>query len=159
VRLPPASPRLVFLATDDAGYRCGLEADGRAWCGYSAPMAALDTPLRFERVAVIGGAGCGITGVGELHCWGDERRLPGVQPGTLPVCRPATTFEPEVRCAVTPVRIPMDRRVASVSGGGERACLLLEDGEARCWGVNRLDHFGPSRRSACSAPAIPWTRS
>ena len=143
VRLPADSPRLIFLATDDYGYHCGLEADGRGWCGYGAPMAALDTPLRFERVAVIGGAGCGITAAGELHCWGDERRLPGVQPGTLPVCLPATSFEPEVRCAVTPVRIPMDRRVTSVSGGGERACLLLEDGEARCWGVNGLYHFAP----------------
>jgi alpha-tubulin suppressor-like RCC1 family protein len=66
--------------------------------------------------------------------------------------------------SVRPLDFGTERRVSQVSAGAEHACVLFEDGAARCWGRNQhgqlgigsLDDYGDAATEAlASLPDLP----
>jgi alpha-tubulin suppressor-like RCC1 family protein len=76
---------------------------------------------------------CALDGAGRLRCWGSL--AVGVETESLSTCD-------GMPCATEPVRVPAPGQVVQVVSGFSHACMLLAEGEVRCWGVNALGSVG-----------------
>jgi alpha-tubulin suppressor-like RCC1 family protein len=122
-------------------FGCALWADGTVRCFGAVPWStdtgAVVSPVvvasvpPIVRMAVGADYVCGITGDGEVVCWGDNRFSQiGTPSSTAPV---PPTMVPGVAAAVQVV-------VGDVSGGF--ACALLNNGTVTCWGSDFTGTLG-----------------
>lgn len=148
-------PGFVHL-TAGGSHACGLTPDGTAYCwgdGSSAlgrehvhpahiPMP-VDTDLRFAYLEAERVYTCGVTTDGEAYCWGVENagQLGDGRGGRPP---PSST---------TPIRVPLDVAVVSVSLGDFSACAVGTNARVYCWGTARyLGRREPGTGSALPGP-------
>ncbi|MEX0843111.1 MAG: hypothetical protein WD120_02055, partial [Gemmatimonadota bacterium] len=129
---PPTS--FSEVSTGEAGFTCGVEAQGRVFCWGDDEMGQLgigghgsrSTPapvvadVPFSTVSVGWSHACALDLQGRAHCWGanPDGRL-GV--GTL-------------EWAARPVPVAGGVRFSWISAGSSHSCGVTLDGEAHCWG-------------------------
>lgn len=160
---PPAvrpiadDPGFVHL-TAGGFHACGLTPDGTAYCwGEWSPALGrehvhpahipmpVDTDLRFAYLEAADAYTCGVTTDGEAYCWGEEDagQLGDGRGGRPP---PSST---------TPIRVPLDVTVVSVSVGDFSACAVGTNARVYCWGA--ANYLGRSEPATGSAPPGPVT--
>ena len=144
-RIPIAVSGLDELRVISAGgtHTCGLDLPGAAtcWGANSAGQLGLgtvldsvgsptnvDTQLRFERISSGGSHTCGLTGAGEIYCWGNNLN------GQL--------GDGSQGNRTLPVVVGSAERFTTVDAGLEHTCALTETGIAYCWGANWSGHLG-----------------
>lgn len=127
IRLPS---RAVEVA---AGGRasCARTEDGDVWCwGDDEPTPAqVELDSAASSISVGRSHACAIDGSGRLYCWGA---------GSL--AAPGQAYEPGED--VEPTLVEFDAPVVQVSAGGSHTCVVLEGGQARCWGSNEVGQLG-----------------
>ncbi|MGD9523314.1 MAG: RCC1 domain-containing protein [Gemmatimonadales bacterium] len=139
--LPGTTPALHGL-TGNLLSACALDDDGAPWCwgegaygvfltgdtAFSARWdrpTRLDTPLRFQQVALGRKHACGLTFLDEVWCWGaDSRGQLGTAAGAPGTPRPIDGLPPTRLLAV---------------GYQDATCVVGTDQLVRCWGDWR-DH-------------------
>lgn len=124
------------------GHSCGLTEDGVAYCwgtgsggelGRRAGPPITGLPVRvadnhtFTQISAGWSHTCGVTGGGNVYCWGDNRagqlgNGEGGERGAL---------------SVEPTRVASEAHFAQVSAGYVHTCGVTEGGSAYCWGRNR----------------------
>ena len=142
---------LAFTSLVDSGsHRCGLVADGKAYCwgsnsrgqlgdGTAGSASAYDSANRSAPVAVLGGrtfaslsAGsghtCGLTSAGAAYCWGANTQ------GQL---GDGTTAN---RSA--PVAVSGGLTFTAIASGDAHTCAIDTAGTAYCWGWNQDGQLG-----------------
>jgi len=100
--------------------------------------------LRFDAIAVGDDFACGITRRGRVWCWGNDAF------GQLGSGSVGGSSHIPVRVALDPELVPV-----AITAGSHHACVLLDDGQARCWGDNRSGELGAATESPFSAAPIP----
>lgn len=121
------------FAAVSAGFahRCGLTADGQAWCwafngtgqlGDGTTLNHMEpTPVsgghRFASISAGGGHTCALTSEGEAWCWGH-------------------------RFTTVPTRAMPELRFVGLTTGTDHTCGLTAAGEAWCWGRNDKGQLG-----------------
>jgi alpha-tubulin suppressor-like RCC1 family protein len=139
------SARFTSLAADQFG-TCGWTAEGAMYCWgtNSRYMEAPDTTLgaviaepraiRTDLAFTKGGsliyrAACGLTGAGELYCWGDNTY------GTLG--RPS---DPDLlHRDSTIARAAPDLHFSTYATDGESTCGIATEGGVWCWGLDEYN--------------------
>lgn len=109
-----------------------------AWIGGVKATISLNVTLRFGRIALGQGYGCGITvGTGLPFCWGDRNSFFGSADSEVPVSVPgAPAFE-------------------KIFAGVTHTCGLTAEGAAWCWGRNNFGRLGNnSERDPTAAVAV-----
>lgn len=144
---------------DSRDHRCGLVADGKAYCwgnnrsgqlgdgtaGSATDYRAAD---RSVPVAVLGGrtfaslsAGgshtCGLTRAGTAYCWGanSQGQLGDDTSGN-------GDWSDTTANRSTPVAVLGGRTFTSIAVGGHHTCALEAGGVAYCWGLNQDGQLG-----------------
>lgn len=129
---------LVFQYPNGEG--CAILATGEVWCWAGANSAAVQiTGLVFPR-RVVGdvSAGCALSGLNGVQCWGTNRY--GILANSM-------------ASSVTPVWVPIPEPIrALVQVPSGHTCALLASGRLRCWGVNRSSELGVASRVESSTP-------
>lgn len=110
-------------------------------------QATITVAPHFTHLAVGAGHACGITGRGELYCWGTSIRgelgpAPGIQN-----CREVAGAP----CSTVPIRSSSLRPVEIVAGD-MHTCALAADGTAYCWGANFYGEAGTGTMSDVPVP-------
>ena len=151
---------LIFTSLVDSGYhRCGLVADGKAYCwgsnssgqlgdgtaGSATDYRAAD---RSVPVAVLGGrtfaslsAGgshtCGLTSAGTAYCWGanSQGQLGDGTSGN-------GDWSNTTANRSAPVAVPGGRIFTAITAGLAHTCALDAGGVAYCWGLNQDGQLG-----------------
>ena len=125
-----------------AGYVCGLDADGVAYCWgsnehgrlgigthfWSFTPARVSSSMRFTAIAAGTSSTCALTQSREVLCWGSNH-LGQLGDGT-------TTLK------TAPVKVLTDLAFAAIAVGHDEACALTPDGAAYCWGSNEHGKLG-----------------
>jgi alpha-tubulin suppressor-like RCC1 family protein len=106
-----------FCWGDNAFGQLGLGAEGGA--GSTVP-ARVETELLFRDLGLGDAHSCGLTGDGEVFCWG--RNVVG-QLGTG-----------DVSDRDIPTPVETEERFAQLTSGAFHSCGVRDDGEAFCWG-------------------------
>lgn len=167
--LVPGSAGLSKLSVGNSTV-CALDQDGAAWCwgdnswgslgvpdftlDYPAQAMAVETDLRFTRVAAGGYATCGLTAGGAPYCWGagptlgagDSLLAAGIHPTPARVASDRTFSSPSPRGACTPVGSP--RTGARTAGVGT---IPASSVSATCRKTSAAGMAVP--RSPCLSPA------
>ena len=154
---PIQIPDMSFSDLDmGANHACGLDSTGQPHCwgwnrfgevglpGDSAIVREpnpVPTDLRFEQVAAAWRHTCGVTGEGDVWCWGNnEGELLGAE---------------DLDFSHTPVKVPANPMVRIVAGG-LHTCGIERAGPTVCWGERigglgtmDLDHCEPI---SCAVP-------
>ncbi|HEX7239314.1 MAG TPA: hypothetical protein VF263_03530, partial [Longimicrobiaceae bacterium] len=152
-RVVVRSPTLV---APDGRERCGLTADGEAWCrgenqrgqlgtltapqvegrdtweqGTTAPVRVRGG-LRFTALTSGTDHSCALTSDGRAYCWGDnEQGQLGAESGTARCqTRVAETF----RCSFEPLPVRGGLTFRSIQAAGAETCGVATDGISYCWG-------------------------
>jgi len=147
---------------------CGIDAGGAAWCwgnlngvgqlgdstftGSLSPVQVVGgraySALEVGNANNILGHNCGISGTGELYCWGSNR---GGQLGTTggETC---TFGEETFDCSSAPVQVSGGLTFQSVASGNEFTCGISTDGRAYCWGANAFGQLGNGSTSDSPVP-------
>lgn len=138
-----------------SAHTCGLTPEGAAYCwgkngsgqlGAGLPPSQnVRSPvpvaggLRFTQLTTTRHGSCGLTGAGQVHCWGSNR-FGHVGDGT------------EVD-RHTPTRVASALKFTQIAAGGGAVCALSDAGQLFCWGgvwggheVRRPRAQGGSRR-------------
>ncbi|MEO8480045.1 MAG: Ig-like domain-containing protein [Gemmatimonadota bacterium] len=125
----------TFTALSMGWFSCGLSG-GAAYCWGSAPGGSLgdgttqssDIPVAVTGghsfTAISAGSGpnaCGLTGSGEVWCWGQGAG--GLLGDGAQVNR------------TTPVKVASSLVFTAISVGGSQSCALAQDQTAYCWGA------------------------
>jgi len=136
-----------------------VDATGRVTAkalGSAVITATMDTVIahesiivapQFLRIATGETHACGITGRGELFCWGMSQRGAIAAAPALQDC--AAQFGTGITCSTTPVR-STNLRPADITVGAMHSCSLEGDGTAYCWGANFYGQVGTG--SSLDAP-------
>lgn len=106
------------------------ECEGRPCSRQPVSVRGLE---RVTELALGGLHSCSLDGEGRLYCWGSA--VVGVEQGGSSTCD-------GVPCATEPVQVEAPGAVAQVVAGYSHTCMLLADGEVRCWGVNAFGSVG-----------------
>jgi len=140
VHLPTFTLDDVIALASGQQHHCAVRAGGAAWCwgdNLESQMGPMSTPPTDEHlpIEVTGtpplvdiAAGddhtCGLTGMGEVWCWGDNFHLQLGRGGM------DTTDDPN------PAAVPMPGGLAAVSLGlgDDHSCAVLSDTTVACWG-------------------------
>ena len=151
---------LVFTSLVDSGsHRCGLVADGKAYCwgyndsgqlgdGTTGSASAYDSANRSAPVAVLGGrsfsslsAGgyhtCGLTTTGAAYCWGANTQG---QLGDGTSGNGDRSNATANRSA--PVAVSGGRTFTAIAAGNSHTCAIDTVGAAFCWGSNQNGMLG-----------------
>ena len=171
--LTVAATATIFHAasvTVGNGFACALTDTGRAFCwgwNYQGQMGngTVGTPvtvpvpvtggLIFTALAASGTHVCGLTGAGEVHCWGGNN-YGEVGSGTVGPSVPVPT----------PVQTALRFTQISAEGVGpdfsNSTCGLTVDGEAWCWGDNAFGQLGNGTTESSAVPVrvqsdVPFT--
>jgi alpha-tubulin suppressor-like RCC1 family protein len=154
---PPAGPPLVPHSISAGDYHsCGLTAEGQAWCwGHNAYAqlgdgttnsslvpVAVQTELRFARIAAGQQRTCAVTADGDAYCWGENyygsvgngmNRYHGLR-------------------VWTPAAVAGGHRFRSVSTGMAHSCGVTTDDVALCWGWGAHGQLGYGGTAESSVP-------
>lgn len=99
---------------------------------------AITVAPQFTQLAAGSTHVCGITGHGEIFCWGASLHGElGPTPG-IPNC---TRFGPGIKCSGVPVK-SSNLRPAVLTAGDMHTCALDASGSAYCWGANFYGQLG-----------------
>ncbi len=143
------------LVTLGAHHACSITLAGGAQCwgrndgaqlgdGSSAARRARAQPvagvMTYSGVAAGAAHTCGVTGPGDIYCWGTNDH------GQL---GDGTTSD---RSA--PVRVAGAGTYRLVRGGESHTCALDVEGPVRCWGDNTSGQLGDGTHSSQSLPAV-----
>ena len=94
-----------------------------------APLTALALGSQYSCALLSGGA---------VKCWGsDEYGVLGLEGPRRDIADPST---------IEPIDFGSSRQVLRVSAGWHHACVLFDDGKARCWGRNDQGQLGSGSR-------------
>ena len=125
----------------------GQLGDGSSTHGRQAEGHPLEDPSVFPidlgpgRTAVAVSAGnlhtCVILDNGEVNCWG--MGVSG-QLGDGGTTHDATTYT--TAPSSTPIDLGAGRTAVAISGSGNHTCVILDDGDIRCWGENSHGQIG-----------------
>jgi hypothetical protein len=96
---------------------------------YAEPLDMLDGSM-VTQLALGGNHTCALMSDGTVQCWGGNRA------GQL-----GTPFADGEERA-TPLAVPGLSGVTQIAAGSNHTCALLDSGEVRCWGFNRLGQLG-----------------
>lgn len=161
---PVAGPSVKATSITAGGsHTCALEERGRAICWGNNYQGQLGSTSRetsvpvlgnytFATVAAGGSHTCGIVPSGILMCWGSNQFG---QLGTRSRderCGP--TPQTQVGCSRQPLPVASQGRFTSVSAGGAHTCALARDGQAFCWGSNRVGQLGTGTTEDSPVPFI-----
>lgn len=132
------------VATSGAGYCWGSEARGEFGDGGSArdlftEPTAVTGGLSFVMVDVSSTLTCGVTADTLAYCWG-ENRDGQTGKGTI------STEEP------SPVPVAGGHKFVVVSTGFDHSCGVTPEGDAYCWGDNRLGALGDGTANSSATP-------
>ena len=133
---------------DDGTVRCwGFGGDGRLGYGNVQNVGDDETPasvgpvnLGAGRTATAISAGgahtCAVLDTGSVLCWGfgEDGRLG--YGDTDEEGAEATIGDDEAPGSVAPVQIGDGRTATAITAGSAHTCVLLDDGNVRCWGTN-----------------------
>ena len=112
-------------------------------------QATITVAPQFTRLAVGAEHACGITGRGDLYCWGTSFFGELGPTAGIPDC--STRFGPGVRCSAIPIPSASLRPVEIVAGD-MHTCALAADGTAYCWGGNFYGQAGTGSLSNVPVP-------
>jgi alpha-tubulin suppressor-like RCC1 family protein len=136
-------------------HSCALVSSGKAYCwgnndngqlgmaGHLAgnvPPVAAAGGLVFTRLAAGWRHTCGLTGSGEIYCWGDNS---GAQLGNG-----------SIGPAALETRVRTGLRFTAVSAGWFHTCALAADGRAYCWGSDDNGQLGTALAEPASCGAL-----
>jgi alpha-tubulin suppressor-like RCC1 family protein len=119
---------------------CGVATDDFAYCwgsGYGPSPAALSGGIRFNRLALGGGA-CGVSLDAKVYCWGSN--VDGQLGDGTNVDR------------ATPRQVAGRRRFLQVSSDGLHACAIDTLSVLYCWGLNDSGQLGDGTTTNRSKP-------
>jgi alpha-tubulin suppressor-like RCC1 family protein len=86
---------------------------------------------------------CGLTTSGMAYCWGGGE--PGSEMGELGIGLLVSS--------PTPTAVIGGLKFVQISSGGAHTCALTADGEAYCWGNNRIGQLGAVTEEGCE---VSW---
>lgn len=146
-----------------ADHSCGLGADSTITCWGSdyrgqlgvtrmpAGILAVHPQGNLKYVAVSAGQyhTCAIRPDGTMQCWGMNT---SGQLGATTTAQCGPTMATRAACSPQPVTLESDLRFKAVAAGGDHTCGLTTDGEAYCWGMNRVGQLGAPTSTEQSTP-------
>lgn len=106
---------------------------------------------QFTQLATGGTHSCGITGRGELYCWGISQHGELGSASTLRDC--GAFFGPGIECSPIPVKAA-DLRAVALTAGEMHSCALDASGTAYCWGANFYGEIGSGSISDAITPTV-----
>lgn len=112
-------------------------------------QATITVGPQFTHLAVGAEHACGITGRGDLYCWGTSFRGELGPASGIQDC--SERFGPGIRCSAIPIRSSSLRPVEIVAGD-MHTCALVADGTAYCWGGNFYGQAGTGSLSDVPVP-------
>ena len=112
-------------------------------------QATITVAPQFTHVAVGADHACGITGRGDLYCWGTSFRGELGPASGLQDC--SGRFGGGAQCTAIPIRSSSLRPVEIVAGD-MHTCALGADGTAYCWGANFYGEAGTGTLSDVPVP-------
>ncbi len=114
-------------------------------------QATITVAPHFTHLAVGAEHACGITGRGEVYCWGTSFRGELGPASGMQDC--SARFGPGVLCSPIPIRSSSLHPVEIVAGD-MHTCALVADGTAYCWGAN---FYGQAGTGSLSDEPVPTT--
>src|SRR5216117_4000065 len=111
--------------------------------------ARITVAAQFTNLAVGTTHACGITGRGEVYCWGTSFHGELGPASGIQDC--SARFGPGVLCSSTPIRSSSLRPV-EITAGDMHTCALVADGTAYCWGAN---FYGQAGTGSLSDEPVP----
>jgi alpha-tubulin suppressor-like RCC1 family protein len=159
---PVASNLSYADLSGEAWYACALRDDGVADCWGHLPSAYMGenhipmgatvpaplTGLKLRSVSLGNQVACGLTDDGTTQCWGDHLH------GALGDGRMRDPLNPNDRPSMTPRRVLGGRIFETVVANFYRACGLMSDRVAYCWGMNNYGQLGDGTRQDRAEPVV-----
>lgn len=146
-----SSPSTV--AVDSVGRARGLalgEATVTAVWNNLEVRATITVSPQFVRIAPGELHTCGISGRGEVYCWGlGLYGNLGLTSEEVPDC--GERYGPDARCTAVPIRL-RNVRAVEITSGGMHTCALDANGGVVCWGGNSYGQTGSGRSTGGPAP-------
>lgn len=134
-----------------AGDRCGLTAQGVAYCWgdgyygtfgdgrtgvYSVAPVAVSGSTSFAQLTSAATHVCALDTAGTAYCWGNNFN------GLLGIGESGSASGPGK--LATPTRVLTTERFGSIVAGSGHTCALTPDGRVWCWGNNDSRQLGPT---------------
>jgi alpha-tubulin suppressor-like RCC1 family protein len=113
-------------------------------------LATITVAPQFTHLAAGGLHACGITGRGDLYCWGTSMRGELGPASDLQDC--SMRFGPGILCSPIPIR-SSGLRPVDIVAGDMHSCALGADGTAYCWGANFYGQAGTGSLSDVPLPS------
>lgn len=114
-------------------------------------LPAASPPLHFatpvKQLAAGANHTCALLGDGTVRCWGDNAF------GQLGLGTRANVGDDESAASLGPVTL--EAPVVSLVAGQQHTCVLLEDGNVRCWGGNAWGQLGLARNGNVGDDELP----
>jgi alpha-tubulin suppressor-like RCC1 family protein len=108
--------------------------------GNNLPIVNLGTGKTATRIAVGGAHSCAVLNDGNVKCWG------GNYSGELGLGLPTTTAvgdaPGEMGDNLPPVNLGTGKTVVNIDAGNANNCVILNDGNVKCWGNNYTGQLG-----------------
>ena len=132
----------TVASMDDSGHVTALtfgSATLTATMGEVAVRLTVTVVPQFTQIATGGMHSCGITGRGELYCWGLSSN--GALGPATDLLDCSDRYGYYVKCSPVPI-LSSDLRAVAITAGGEHTCALDATGTAFCWGANYAGQAG-----------------
>ncbi|HXT18481.1 MAG TPA: hypothetical protein VN706_22830 [Gemmatimonadaceae bacterium] len=160
--LASGSVHTCGLATDGTAYCWGNNFSGQLGDGTSSfhlsPTAVVTnqkfTLLRATRANDIFSHTCGITGPGDVYCWGlNSHGELGAVTSTDGCINASGTTQSET-CAYTPVKVPGISNVKMLDVGDANTCAINTASQLFCWGNNFSGQLGNGSFTNSTTPVL-----
>ena len=119
-----------------------------AAAGSATAAIQITVAPHFVQVATGGGHACGITGQGQLYCWGSN--INGELGTETSIC--PSLGGP---CSTVPIPVHAEQVFVSVATGDHHTCGLTAAGAAYCWGANYYGQLGGGGSEFSTSTPVP----